>query len=71
LYPEHLRVALYKKEVLDECKTRFTGNDSVIGEQTLSSIVNAIKNANTVEAIDAAKQQIEAEKTRFLNRIGL
>lgn len=71
LYPEHLKVSTYRQEVLKECVERFSGTDSVLGEQVLSSIVSDIKNAITVFDIDAAKKRIEDNKQQYLNRIGL
>jgi hypothetical protein len=73
LFPEHLKVAQYKKQKLDELSERFSngGNDISIGEQTLANIVSDIKVAETTQDIDSAFNKITKEKQKFLKRIGL
>ncbi len=73
LYPEHLKVAKYKQQALDEIASSFvTGSsDIAVGEQTLSNIISDIKSADTLQKVDAAKAKLKDEKDKFLKRIGL
>lgn len=73
IYPEHLKITQYKKQVLAELAKKFSdgSTDLSIGEQTLSNIVAEIKTAETVAEIDSARAKIKEEKNKFLKRIGL
>lgn len=71
LYPEPLKISIYRKQKLKEFVDRLDRVDYVIGEQILANIVTAIKSANTIPEIDIAAKMLDDNKASFLKRIGL
>lgn len=60
LYPDHLKLSIYKEKTLAECRDKLKGNLGVLYKQVLKDISKKIADADTIQKVNDAKAEIDS-----------